>query len=395
MGVPAGAILIGGGGDYVTGGGAGLSSFGGNGGYYASGGAGIYAKGGAHGAWAINGQENGKLRAPAAYLDGDTIVTGIVTAAGFSGPLTGTISAANVSNGQFGSNTAGGVYSFPDKVGIGTAIPSLKLTIQDGGILIRESGSVHGMTGYFSQNTTGIFNTMSSTNGGARIYGVSSANADSLEIRGVVGSETMSSWVGAVKFRAYKQSGTSIGALGDGDLAYQFTNSNTNLVSILGSGNVGIGTTDPGLFKLKVVGNAAITGTLQTMTGSDFAEEFTVSYPIEAGTVVVMGDLGYKSVKACSQKYDTTVVGIVSDDPSIIAGKVDSKHKAVVAMMGVVKVKVTDVNGKIKKGTLLTTSSIPGYAMKSSDYTPGTMIGKALEDLSGSRGEIKVLVNLQ
>jgi hypothetical protein len=161
-----------------------------------------------------------------------------------------------------------------------------------------------------------------------------------------------------------------------------------------GGGNVGIGV-DPGAFKLKVAGNVAITGTLQTMTGSDFAEEFTVSSPLEAGTVVVMGDLGYKSVKACGEKFDSTVVGVVSDNPSIIAGRVDSKHKVVVAMAGVVKVKVSNANGNIKKGTMLTTSNISGYAMKADNNHPGTIIGKALENLSGKQGEIKVLINLQ
>ena len=142
-------------------------------------------------------------------------------------------------------------------------------------------------------------------------------------------------------------------------------------------------------------GNVNVHGTLQTMTGSDFAEEFSVSSPLAPGTVVVMDDLGYKSVKPCDLENDSTVVGIVSDNPSIVSGHVLSKNKVVVAMMGVVDVKVNNSNGRIRKGTLLTTSSMPGYAMKADSAKSGTIIGKALENLSGSRGEIKVLVNLQ
>ncbi|MFZ4648218.1 MAG: beta strand repeat-containing protein [Patescibacteria group bacterium] len=156
-----------------------------------------------------------------------------------------------------------------------------------------------------------------------------------------------------------------------------------------------IGATSTGGVALKVVGDTIITGSLQTQTGADFAEEFVTSEDLAPGTVVVMGDLGYKSVKPCAKENDLTVVGIVSDNPSIIAGRVESANKAIVAMMGVVKVKVTSANGKIKKGDLLTTSSISGYAMKSSPFFSGTVIGKALEDLVGKRGEIKVLVNLQ
>ncbi len=163
----------------------------------------------------------------------------------------------------------------------------------------------------------------------------------------------------------------------------------------LNSGNVGIGTTDPGTYKLKVEGNVAVTGTFQTQTGSDFAEEFSVSSELEAGTVVVMDNNGYKSVKSSTSAYDNTVIGIVSDNPSIIAGRVDSEKKVIVAMIGVVSVKVSDVNGSIRKGDLLTTSNISGYAMKSSEFKPGTVIGKALENLNAKKGMIKVLVNLQ
>jgi len=158
---------------------------------------------------------------------------------------------------------------------------------------------------------------------------------------------------------------------------------------------VGIGTTSYGAYKLKVSGDVAITGKLATETGSDFAEEFTTSADLAPGMVVVMGDLGHKSVKPAKKNYDSQVVGIVSDNPSIIAGKVDSPHKAIVAMMGVVTVKVCDLNGPIERGDLLTTSRIEGYAMRSSKFKEGTIIGKALEDMAARRGEIKVLVNLQ
>ena len=168
------------------------------------------------------------------------------------------------------------------------------------------------------------------------------------------------------------------------------------------TGNVGIGTTDPGAYRLKVAGDVAITGALLTQTGSDFAEEFKAPIALEAGTVVVMGDEGYKSVKSCTKSYDKTVVGIVSDNPSIIAGRTDidnkNPEKVIVAMMGVVSVKVTDINGYIEKGDLLTSSGVKGYAMRASndrEDRSGTIIGKALEDLNTKTGKIKVLVNLQ
>jgi len=184
---------------------------------------------------------------------------------------------------------------------------------------------------------------------------------------------------------------------------YISSNNNLSIQSYTGanlllqptSGNVGIGTTDPGLFKLKVAGDVGITGTLQTQMGADFAEEFATTDILEPGTVVVMDDHGYKSVRPCTQSYDKTVVGIVSNNPSIIAGRIESEHKAIIAMMGVVKVKVISSNGTISKGDLLTSSSHNGYAMKAVNNKQGTIIGKALENLNSYQGEINVLVNLQ
>ena len=52
----------------------------------------------------------------------------------------------------------------------------------------------------------------------------------------------------------------------------------------------------------------------------------------------------------------------------------------------------------VEAGDLLTTSSIPGYAMKASDYSraPGAILGKAMEKLErGEKGQILVLVTLQ
>lgn len=166
---------------------------------------------------------------------------------------------------------------------------------------------------------------------------------------------------------------------------------------ITSGGNVGIGTTNPGNYSLKVVGNVAITGTLETQTGSDFAEDFRSQEVLEPGTVVIMGDEGYKSVKMSRKAHDTQVVGVVSDNPSIIAGRSAEKngHQAIVAMVGVVKVKVTDANGSIRRGDLLTSAALAGHAMKTDGSRPGTIIGKALEDLNGKTGEIKVLINLQ
>jgi hypothetical protein len=62
-----------------------------------------------------------------------------------------------------------------------------------------------------------------------------------------------------------------------------------------------------------------------------------------------------------------------------------------------VYVKCTTAGGAIQPGDLLTTSDLPGYAMKASDRSraPGAVIGKAMSGLEKDTGLVLVLVNLQ
>jgi hypothetical protein len=74
-----------------------------------------------------------------------------------------------------------------------------------------------------------------------------------------------------------------------------------------------------------------------------------------------------------------------------------------VALCGRVPCKVTDENGPIERGDLLTTSSTPGHAMKATPvrvggidvFRPGTVIGKALERHKSGKGMIEVFVALR
>ncbi len=164
-------------------------------------------------------------------------------------------------------------------------------------------------------------------------------------------------------------------------------------------GNLAIGSTAPGAYKLHVTGNAYITGNLTVngvfSAGADVAEEFATPRALEPGTVVVMGSSGYKSAEPATQEYDQSVVGVVSDNASFTMGRIDSPNKSAIAMVGVVKVKVTGYNGAISQGDLLTTSNQAGYAMKAAKPRIGTIIGKALEDFAGQSGSIMALINLQ
>lgn len=138
------------------------------------------------------------------------------------------------------------------------------------------------------------------------------------------------------------------------------------------------------------------------LQNADCAEEFEVEDEAgtEPGTVMVIGE----HTRLCSsqQAYDRRVAGIVAGAgtlrPGIVLGRQISKAKRLpIALMGRVFCKVDASNGRIQIGDLLTTSHLPGHAMKVLDPAKafGAVIGKALDPLQGDTGLIRVLVALQ
>ena len=80
--------------------------------------------------------------------------------------------------------------------------------------------------------------------------------------------------------------------------------------------------------------------------------------------------------------YDPQVLGIVSQDAAILINNASSKNAVPVIANGNVYVLVSTQQGNIKKGDYLTTSTIPGVAVKATDA--GYVLGTALEDYSNS-----------
>ena len=68
-----------------------------------------------------------------------------------------------------------------------------------------------------------------------------------------------------------------------------------------------------------------------------------------------------------------------------------------VALTGRVYVLAEATHGAIKPGDLLTTSDLPGHAMKVADHprAQGAILGKAMTGLAEGKGMVLVLVTLQ
>jgi len=169
---------------------------------------------------------------------------------------------------------------------------------------------------------------------------------------------------------------------------------------------------------LKVMGNISVPGgamcldedllctppsngyikSLGYLTGhSDVAETVKINTEkIEAGDVVIIDPENDNQVTITNKPYDTRVAGVISTSPGVTLGsKENESGMKPLAIAGIVPTKVTTTNGPIERGDLLTTSSIPGYAMKASEFKLGIIVGKALESLESGEGKINVLITLQ
>jgi hypothetical protein len=171
--------------------------------------------------------------------------------------------------------------------------------------------------------------------------------------------------------------------------------------AISDAGNVGVGTISPAA-KLDVNGTTR-TRALSITGGADVAEPFQLQEEeVPKGSVVVIDDAHPGRLKRSRIAYDRRVAGIVSGANGINPGIALQQEGALeggqnVALSGRVYVQAETSNGFIEPGDLLTTSDVPGYAMKVTDHTraQGAVLGKAMSSLREERGTVLVLVTLQ
>ena len=152
-------------------------------------------------------------------------------------------------------------------------------------------------------------------------------------------------------------------------------------------------------------------------TGSaDVAEWVPVSEEVEPGDVLEIDPENPGHYRKARGPCSTLVAGVVSTDPGFVLGSPPptphppqttshpppttnhppqtTQHPALLALLGIVPVKVTDEGGPIRPGDLLVSSSTPGYAMRWDPDSDGPceFVGKALESLESGTGVILVLL---
>ena len=160
-------------------------------------------------------------------------------------------------------------------------------------------------------------------------------------------------------------------------------------------------------FRVTALGDLLADGTIRAAafatSSADVAEWVSVSKPVEPGDVLELDLLASQSYRKSTAACSALVAGVVSQQPGVALGSLPSTphsllttchSQALLALAGIVPVKVTAERGPILPGDLLVTSSTPGHAMRwtGDEPCPCALVGKALEPMTGESGMILVLL---
>jgi hypothetical protein len=274
-------------------------------------------------------------------------------------------------------------------VGIGTASPSAKLTVETA-----QAGPL-----VLVRNT-------SATGDGIRAEAVGSGHglsAASFSHTGVAGASETGIGVHGLSSRGPGVSGES----NSGPGLVGSTISGANVIEGRRLNQLVFAVTQSGA----VLADGPYTGP------ADFAEMLPAAAsasPYEPGEVLIIGPDG--KLARSAEPNATNVAGVYSTRPGFLGDMrraeagleprakepADGGEWLPVALTGVVPVKASAENGAIRPGDLLTTSATPGYAMRATPvplhgveiFRAGTLLGRALEPLPAGKATIKVLLVL-
>lgn len=163
---------------------------------------------------------------------------------------------------------------------------------------------------------------------------------------------------------------------------------------------------------IKDTGHVSV-NVLEIQGGADLSEKFDVggarSAPggaladLQPGLLVSIDPQHPGKLVVSDRAYDRRVAGVISGAggiaPGMVMGQAGSlaSGEQAVALNGRVYCWADASSGPIHPGDLLTTSGIPGHAMRVTNYAKaqGAIVGKAMSGLQSGRGLVLALVTLQ
>jgi len=270
----------------------------------------------------------------ALYAVGNLDITALRAGAGFIGNLTVETNLSVLNNGYFGG-----------------------LSVGRGGFL---SSGISSFSASSTSATVSIINTSPDTVGSS--WG---AYIDTLLVGNSASATGTNNFAAVIRYA----SGTTSGGLclDDSGTANTCPTTGINGASIFADGNV-------------------------TANAFDLAERYMVSGTSTPGDVLVLDSATSATVKVSPGiPYDPHLIGVASTAPGLRLGWLDSSSSLDVALSGRVPTRVNMENGPVLIGDPLTSSHVPGYAMKAK--RPGMIIGYALED-SFVTGTVEVFMNV-
>ena len=262
--------------------------------------------------------------------------------------------------GVTGATTIAGLSAttgtFSSTLGV-TGAATLSSTLGVTGLIT----STGGISGGSATHTTGTFSSTLGVTGATTIAGLSATTGTFSSTLGVTGATTLAGLTAtSITIPSITKNGTN----NSGDIGQ----SNNVFATIYATAFVGVST---------------------TAKYADLAENYQADKSYSSGTVLMFG--GAQEVTLATE--DTTAVaGIVSTNPAhLMNGALAGANVVAVALIGRVP---CNVIGPVKKGDLMISAGF-GFAKSSINPTVGQVIGKALSDFTGAKGQIEIVIGIR
>lgn len=135
-----------------------------------------------------------------------------------------------------------------------------------------------------------------------------------------------------------------------------------------------------------IVAAFVLTAPVISLAATVISQGYQSSEPLSVGSIVSLDKDASNSIKASKiDNVDSLFGVVVSANSTLLALTSEQKNQVQVASSGVVQTIVSDINGKVRAGDLITASPMSGVGMKATSNT--RVVGSAQADLANSSGK--------